>query len=464
MFSSRADPERQSLLRRHAAPDANRTLKNFIFGGVAATVILGAALAFLGTDGSFLRASELGASGVPARLGTGTKPITYTVHLCGVPEDVWNRHVPWPVCRVKLVGCPNGAACWHWRYHQGIEMSPVDDSRNAFTITTSEFGPGDTFGFAVVEAGCTVEDERECVGPELDQPARCKRLDLCDHRYDSGTFDPLALTSDPNYDGHNITCWNGDTRCSSSSPFAFLPYEKRTCIGAPGGPWFNRVLTRAHVKAGEYSAVWGSCASEPEGAYAKICMNTAGVQSLCPLLERPIVERDEPEVEPCAGKVDGTVAVLVHPTPGSDDVEIKATCCGGNACPENQMCLTNGQCGRAEPQRSTAVCVSGEAFPSTGVCTQSCGTGNDHCDKTCEDAAASTPDAELDCVIGGKGKNACRCSNVSGGTKDECPFFPNPGWKCCTCQSLKLLGASSPLRGGGPRNVPPTNASPPRGR
>ena len=77
MFSSRADPERQSLLRRHAAPDANRTLK-FIFGGVAATVILGAALAFLGTDGSFLRASELGASGAPGRLGTGTKPITYT--------------------------------------------------------------------------------------------------------------------------------------------------------------------------------------------------------------------------------------------------------------------------------------------------------------------------------------------------------------------------------------------------
>lgn len=40
---------------------------------------------------------------------------------------------------------------------QGIEMTPVDDSRNAYTVTTDKFAAGDSFGFAVVEAGCTIE-------------------------------------------------------------------------------------------------------------------------------------------------------------------------------------------------------------------------------------------------------------------------------------------------------------------
>lgn len=53
--------------------------------------------------------------------GTGHS-VTFTVHLCGVPESVWNAKVPWPVCRVKLVGCPqNDGNCGHWRYHQGMD-------------------------------------------------------------------------------------------------------------------------------------------------------------------------------------------------------------------------------------------------------------------------------------------------------------------------------------------------------
>ena len=54
--------------------------------------------------------------------GTGHS-VTFTVHLCGVPESVWNAKVPWPVCRVKLVGCPqNDGNCGHWRYHQGVGL------------------------------------------------------------------------------------------------------------------------------------------------------------------------------------------------------------------------------------------------------------------------------------------------------------------------------------------------------
>ena len=44
--------------------------------------------------------------------------ITFTVHLCGLNGDVWRDHVPWEVCRVKLVGCPTkdvaNPDCAHW--------------------------------------------------------------------------------------------------------------------------------------------------------------------------------------------------------------------------------------------------------------------------------------------------------------------------------------------------------------
>ncbi len=43
----------------------------------------------------------------------------------------------------------------------------------------------------------------------------------------------------------------------------------------------------------------------------------------------------------------------------------------------------------------------------------------------------------LDCEICGSGNKKCLCSNVGGKTAEECELFPNPGWKCCTCKSLR---------------------------
>ena len=94
-----------------------------LFGLAAGAMLLVAAVtsttarAVLGV--SSVSAAELndGAMRTLGRLGSGVSPVTFTVHLCGVPDDVWNRHVPWPVCRVKLVGCPSTGNCWHWRYH-----------------------------------------------------------------------------------------------------------------------------------------------------------------------------------------------------------------------------------------------------------------------------------------------------------------------------------------------------------
>ena len=399
--------------------------------------------------------SELndGAMRTLARLGSGVSPVTFTVHLCGVPDEVWNRHVPWPVCRVKLVGCPSTGNCWHWRYHQGIEMEPTDASRNVFTVTTSEYGAGDSFGFAVIEAGCTVEHEPGCNVPTEDAPAFCKEQELCDHRYDSDTADYTTQPGDPNYEGHNVTCWRDAQRCSSASPFFFMEYEKRTCLREPGGPWFNRVLPPAAVTNGEYSAVWGSCETEPVGDAKMQCMNYAGVESMCPALEKTIAEPEEP-VTPlggCEGKTDGSFAQLFHKLPGSDSIEVTSTCCGGVACEPGHICLVNGECGAIdpmpEPGPTGATCVSGDDAP--GVCTQSCGSGNDDCDNTCAAAAAasSLPLAlVLDCEIGGSGNKKCLCSNVGGKTAEECELFPNRGWKCCTCKSLKrVLPNSDPI-------------------
>lgn len=51
-------------------------------------------------------------------LGEAGGPITFKVYLCGLDPQVWSEHVPWEVCRVKLVGCPtNNVAvpdCEHW--------------------------------------------------------------------------------------------------------------------------------------------------------------------------------------------------------------------------------------------------------------------------------------------------------------------------------------------------------------
>ena len=128
-----------------------------------------------------------------------------------------------------------------------------DENLHSFTVTTDKYEVGDQFGFAVVKAGCTVEEEEACA---LD-PTRCEHDELCDHRYDSGS-------SVDTWDEQDYTCgWSKNTLCSSKSPFANLTVDARTCLADPHGAWLNRVVPANHE--GAISAVWGSCATEPGG-------------------------------------------------------------------------------------------------------------------------------------------------------------------------------------------------------
>ena len=68
---------------------------------------------------------------------------TFTVYTCGIPDVIKQRHIPWDICRVKLVGCPGGGSgCRHWRYEDGLEMTATGTARNSYTITTDIYEPG----------------------------------------------------------------------------------------------------------------------------------------------------------------------------------------------------------------------------------------------------------------------------------------------------------------------------------
>jgi hypothetical protein len=290
------------------------------------------------------------------------REITFKVHVCGVPTQVWNPYVPFDVCRVKLVGCPGGgSSCKHWRYADGLEMQPTDGQMNTFTITTSEYAAGDVFGFAVVKNGCKVSDEISC---EQDSLGSCKEKDICDHRYDSGT----------NGAKNDITCWEGSSVCSSNSPF--IPEASNAACFTQMGEFFNRVVPDSGSTV-EY--VWGTCQT-----------NVA-----------------ESEKGACAART----------TCGSRDGEHEN---------DDHESRSDGFCDATDDDFGAI----------TGACTQSCGTGNADCDKTCQAAVDADSSLELDCVIGGDGNTKCSCSNVGGGTKDECPDYKS-GYKCCTCKKLK---------------------------
>lgn len=392
------------------------------------------------------------------------RPVTFTVHLCGLEEGLWDRHVPWPVCRVKLVGCEkNDESCAHWRYHEGLEMTPTDESLTAFTITTDRFDAGDTYGFALVEAGCSAADDAQCEK----FPGKCKDGDLCDHRYDSGTSDQSVLDLPDDEESKRVTCWRGGESCSSASPFAHLPLEKRWCLKHPEGQFLNRVLPAKAVARGSVSHVWGSCDVEPMGESAERCIERSHVKAICNILGEV---SDEPIVRDCAGVSDGRGCQFRHPTPGIDTVTVHSTCCDSTCCPYGSVCSTvSGKCipipepatySRHTPSQNVptadAVCVSGvrkAGIDIPGVCTKSCGTepiddgglGLSDCDHTCK-ALEDSGMYVLDCVPGGGEGDECRCSPVVGEEVDECELFPpqGQGFKCCRCMSASPVQPSTP--------------------
>ena len=79
-----------------------------------------------------------------APLGDAPVNRTFTVHTCGIPQPIIDKHLPFTICRAKLVGCPGGggASCRHWRYEEGLEMTPTGTASNAFTITTDTYHAG----------------------------------------------------------------------------------------------------------------------------------------------------------------------------------------------------------------------------------------------------------------------------------------------------------------------------------
>ena len=377
--------------------------------------------------------------GVVARmnqaLGTRTRSITFRVFTCGIPEAIYNAHIPWPICRVKLVGCPGGgASCYHWRYAKGLEMAPLSDKRDVWELTTDKFGTGDVFGFAVIEAGCNVADEAACTAG---RDGKCKDNNMCDHRYDSG------LQRATTHKHANITCWAENApkdrgyRCASHSPFFNLQHGQDKCFRKMG-EWYNRIVP---PKTSVVSFVWGTCLHEPTGADGLCAADAPGLCTLLDtvdpsggIIQAPLGQCSLPD----GSDADGIACKITHAAPNSKEYSVEGSCCRGSCCADGNVCsTTNKQCRPIASMLTgnTAMC-SDPWYPQTyGVCTQSCGTGNGDCDDTC--LAAQASGLQLDCTPGTTGPTACRCSNVGGHTANECQNSANPGYKCCTCKSIR---------------------------
>ena len=384
-------------------------------------------------------------------LGTPTREIKFRVFVCGIPEDLYAKHLPWPICRVKLVGCPGGgASCYHWRFAQGIEMPMHPENRGVFEITTSRYGTGDVFGFGAIEAGCNVADEARCQADG--SHADCKSGDVCDHRYDSGTH----YATEMHNSRVNTTCWKDDpTRCSSASP-GWHPIRSHK----PGShhcftvmdKWYNRVIP---PRVREISYVWGTCDHEPRNPDA--CVNWA-LPNVCDLLGEPASDQPIEEPQNCklsdgTNAPDGTTCRIMHKKPGIKSMSVEGDCCNGECCALGNVCDIsdgpgNGFCRKIDEVFPTnhAICVD-PWYPQTyGVCTQSCGSGNGDCDRTCMDAKAKG--YEVDCDENGAGNRKCLCSNVGGHTANECQNSANPGYKCCTCKSITGQGTAKIITDG----------------
>lgn len=408
-------------------------------------------------------------------LGKPTREITFRVYTCGIPDEIYAKFLPWPICRAKLVGCPgHGATCGHWRYANQLEMPATSIDRNVFEIKTRAFGTGDVYGFAAIEAGCTLEHEREC---QKGSHADCKLVgrggteDRCDHRYDAGTHhaENHGLLQS------NTTCWHGGERCSSASP-AWYPIKShrpgsRHCFKAFGDKWYNRVVPPGR-SGSVITYVWGTCMKAPQNPEA--CANR-NLPNVCTMLEKT---QEEPIEEPAmCGQVlsddtttpDGKVFRIKHNKPGIKSMSAEGSCCNGEPCPVGNMCTfdpenkQNKQARTCKPMESAlpegaGICANPWFPQAYGVCTQSCGSGNADCDETC--AAAQAAGYELSCdPIAGEGANKCRCNNVGGHTANECQNSANPGYKCCTCMDIVGLPKTNNGNGGNSENAPGQQSS-----
>lgn len=262
-------------------------------------------------------------------------------------------------------------------------MPPLTRNRNAFELKTSAYGTGDVFGLALIEAGCSADDEARCQADGTHKS--CKKGNVCDHRYDSGTH--FATNEDSSTT--NTTCWKrGDgKRCSSASPgyFPIVSHKpgSKYCFKAFGDKWYNRVIPPSVT---EISYVWGLCDKEP--ADVEACANR-DLTSVCEMIETTSDDTIEKEAicKLSDGKKapDGTPCRVKHPELGSESMSVVGDCCAGDCCPTNFMC--NKDTGGCAPISTTlpddeGIC-SDFLYPETsGVCTQSCGSGNGDCDKT----------------------------------------------------------------------------------
>jgi len=400
-----------------------RTIVMVVIGALAVGMA-----AFVGAVAMFdARGARVGVvARANALLGAGGRQIKFRVYICGIPDNVYNPFIPWPICRVKLVGCPGGGAgCEHWRFREGFEMTPMSGARDVFEITTSAFNTGDVFGFAVIEAGCGVAAESSC------SPQDCKDSDICDHRYDSGTV--VSTTTNR---ASNITCWDKNPDdpsaavCSSQSPFASVS-SGGDCFVKYQDTWYNRVVP----ESGDLiSYVWGTCMHEPADKSTCASPNSNSVCEIIDEVKPEPMEHPEQCKGPNGKNAQGEACRISHTDPGIDTFSIEGSCCFGTCCPNHKVCNTDtNQCEDmdATVPAHDGMCSDPVHTDAYGVCTQSCGTGNEDCDKTC--GAAEKAGYTIDCTPGEKN---CRCNNVKGHTVDECKFSKNPGYKCCTCMSI----------------------------
>ena len=275
-----------------------------------------AAAARLGADGATALASRLSMSGGSASASsssstnTGGVLLTFRVNICGIPPAVRANQAPWPVCRVKLVGCPGGRSnpskpysCGEqgWRVSRTLDMTPEKEGDfGVFTVSTNIYGPGDEFAFVLVNPGCddaAIEQELRSrsvsggvVGGGSNGGIDGGSGGACEMRFDSGH----TLGNHLRYPGRNaVSCWSpdgstvenggggggsGDAGFSGSALRQIGKGESLCHSVAPPTPNAGCLLRReAHYPEGAFHRVvpssgtdvefvWGTCDAAPRSS------------------------------------------------------------------------------------------------------------------------------------------------------------------------------------------------------